>query len=56
VIPADVINGEDEDLRTKIKKVLFIEENELLVIGKPGRLEAIEKKVDINNNFKDISF
>lgn len=54
IIPKDVIN-DDEDLRTKAKKLLFYDEGEIIVISKEGGDEAIEKKVSINDNFKDIS-
>ncbi len=53
-VPKDVINVE-EDIRTKAKKILFYEENELMVVSKLGGQESILKRVDIKNNFKDIS-
>jgi len=52
-VPKDVLNN-DEDIRTKAKKMVFNDEDEITVISKEGGDVAIEKRVDINDGFKDI--
>ena len=47
-IPPDVI-GDDEDMRDKAKKVIFNEEDQLIVMDAVNTKQTIEKKQEVQS-------